>query len=161
MVYSAYGPSKWKGEFSSKFAVLDSGAEIHVSGHQSDFDSLSSKPDIALQGIDGAVGNGKPVAYRGWFKKNNLCIAPGVYFPGLGNERIISTMKLVDDGWRISLVKPRSHISHKKFKKFLEVDTSSKLPRLEFKIFDRDPPIYEAPFESLSLIHISEPTRPY
>ena len=99
LVYAAYGHAKRTGDFSSNFAVLDSGAEIHVSGHQSDFDSLSSKPDIALQGIDGAVGNGNPVAYRGWFKKNNLGIAPGVYYPGLGKERITSTTKLVEDGW--------------------------------------------------------------
>ena len=75
LVYAAWSHSKTMNNFLSNFAVLDSGAEVHVSGHQSDFDSLSPKPDIALQGIDGAVGNGNPVAYRGWFKKNNLGIS--------------------------------------------------------------------------------------
>ena len=103
LVYAAWSHSKKMDNFLSNFAALDSGAEIHASGHQSDFYSLSSKPDIALQGIGGAVGNGNPVAYRGWLKKNNLGIAAGVYYPGLGNERIISTTKLVTDGWKISL----------------------------------------------------------
>ena len=61
-VYTAWGNSGSVDSFRSKFAVLDSGAEIHASGHRDDFYSLSAKPDVALQGIDGVVGKGNPIA---------------------------------------------------------------------------------------------------
>ena len=147
-VYTAWSNSKKLDEIIANFAVLDSGAEIHVSGHRDDFNSLSSKPDVALQGIDGAISKGKPIAYRGWLRTNNLGISAGIFYPGLGNERIISTTKLVKDGWNISLGKPRSLMIHKGRNKMIELDTSGKLPRLRFKILERKPGITEAPLTS-------------
>ena len=147
-VYTAWSNSGKVDNFRSKFAVLDSGAEIHVSGHRDDFYSLSAKPDVALQGIDGPIGKGNPIAYRGWFKNNNLGIAAGIFYAGLGNERIISTTKLVKDGWRISLGDPRSTMVHRKRDKILELDTSGKLPRLHFKIHEREPGVIEPPLNS-------------
>ena len=125
-IFTAWSSSGYWDNRLAQYAVLGSGAEIHVSGHSDDFSSMSARPDVALHGIDGAIAKGNPIAYRGWFRKNNLGISSGVYYPGLGNERVISAGQLVKDGWHISLKNPRSQMHNKRRRQALELDTSGK-----------------------------------
>ena len=71
------GDSDQNGE-KSNLAVLDSGAELNVSGRKEDFHHIATQPTVCLSGIDGQINNGKPVAYVGMFKDNNLGIGKGV-----------------------------------------------------------------------------------
>ena len=96
------------------FAVLDSGAELNVSGRKEDFHHISTQPTVCLNGIDGQINGGKPVAYMGMFKRNNLGIGKGVWYPNLGHERIISTNYLIKDGWEIFLRKDMSKMKRRR-----------------------------------------------
>ena len=95
--------------------MLDSGAEMTVSGIKSDFVSLSPYPNVSLCGVDGKVDNGKPCAYRGILKRSNLRLATAVYYPKLGEERLISMKKLVEDGWIIEMRDSNSEARNPKY----------------------------------------------
>ena len=83
-LFSVWTGNAW-GEFNSRYAVLDSGAEVNVSGIREDFISASEFPGVSLNGVDGPINDGKPCAYRGVLKRNNLLIGSAAWYPKLGN----------------------------------------------------------------------------
>ena len=107
-LFSVWAGNAW-GEFNSRYAVLDSGAEVNVSGIREDFISVSEFPDVSLNGVDGPINDGKPCAYRGVLKRNNLHIGSAVWYPKLGNERLISSKWLTNEGWKITLSGKKTH----------------------------------------------------
>ena len=121
-------------------AVLDSGAEMHVSGMIDDFVSVSPYPNVTMSGVDGPVNGGAPCALRGVLKGNNLRIGSAAYYPPLGQERLLSTKLMVADGWEVSLKKANSRIHNARLNLNYAVDVDGRLPRVHFRVYGKTTP---------------------
>jgi hypothetical protein len=105
-------------------SVVDSGSAADISRKRSDFMWVAGEPNIPIKGISGVS-----YASRGLFKKNDLRLSEGLYFPELKPERIISVPRLVDRGFDVHFGGPGdTHIVDKKTKAKTPIVDTDPLP---------------------------------
>ena len=117
-------------------AILDSGASTSISPFDSDFNFIEPTPSIKISGVNGSVADGKNCAYAAKFRPNNLYVKEGIYFPPLGDKRLISLNDLLNSGWHAKTSRNFSALTRTvgNYVEQRAVTWENNLPIIDFKL---------------------------
>ena len=132
--------------------ILDSGATHTLCGSRSDFKWIEPTPSVEVAGIDGVVST-TPTGSIGCLKHNTLGLSRAVYYPALGEKRLISVSDVNEQGWAVYMDQKESAIKRGGGKR--RIWWQNNLPRINLFPFEpqeaqkKDPPTKD----TLFLIH--------